>query len=66
MEKLLNKKEVAEMFGITEAGVNKWIRERKIPFIKLPGSNGAVRFNPSSLEQFLKNRTVNSRQKLAS
>lgn len=66
MEKLLTKKEVAEMFGITIAGLDLWMKDGKIPYIKLTGGNkGMVRFRPSSLEQFIKNRTVNSRQKLS-
>jgi excisionase family DNA binding protein len=63
MEKLLKKEEVAEMFGITVQGLNKWIRERKIPYVKLPGGpNGSVRFKPEALQVFVSNRTVSAKQ----
>jgi hypothetical protein len=35
MNKLLRKQEVASILGLTMAGVNKLVVERRIPFIKV-------------------------------
>lgn len=51
MEKLMNKKEVAETFGVTVKAIDKWVCEKKIPYIKL--SRKCVRFAPSEVQSFL-------------
>jgi predicted DNA-binding transcriptional regulator AlpA len=56
MEKLLNKKDVAEAFGVTVKAIDKWVSERRIPYIKI--SAKCVRFRPSAIKKYLDRRTV--------
>ncbi|TDW96417.1 helix-turn-helix transcriptional regulator [Dinghuibacter silviterrae] len=51
MEKLLNKKEIAEVLGVSVKAIDKWVCERRIPFIKL--SQKCVRFVPSQMRMYL-------------
>lgn len=59
MEKLMKKKDVAEAFGVTIKAVDKWVCQRKIPFIKISGK--CVRFRPAVIQHYLEKRTVNPR-----
>jgi hypothetical protein len=56
MEKLLNKAEVAPLFGVTIKAVDKWVSEKKIPYIKI--SSRCVRFRPAAIQRYLITRTV--------
>jgi len=59
MNRLLNKKDLAELLGITEAGVNKMIMERRVPYLKPTGKKGGpVRFDPDAIEAWLKEQTI--------
>ncbi|MBI4490644.1 MAG: helix-turn-helix domain-containing protein [Deltaproteobacteria bacterium] len=53
MEQLLDPETAGKMLGIRTLTVYRWVRERKIPFLKV---GGAVRFRPSALEAWLKER----------
>lgn len=59
MERLLNKKEVAQAFGVTVKAVDKWVCSRQIPFIKLSGK--CVRFRPATIRSYLDKRTVKAK-----
>lgn len=56
MERLLNKKEVAQVFGVTVKAVDKWGSSRQLPFIRL--SRRCVRFRPIEIKHYLDKRTV--------
>ena len=53
IEELLDPESAAKILGIKTITVYKWVSERKIPFLKV---GGALRFRPSSLESWLKDR----------
>jgi hypothetical protein len=56
MEKLMDKKDVARAFGVTVKAVDKWVSEKKIPYIKVTAK--CVRFRPSAIRKYLTVRTV--------
>jgi len=56
MERLLNKKEVAQAFGVSVKAVDKWVCSRQIPFIRVSGK--CVRFRPGVIQDYLTKRTV--------
>ena len=56
MEKLLNKQEVAETFGVTVKAIDKWVCEKKIPYLKL--SQKCVRFIPSEIRSYINHHRV--------
>ncbi len=53
MEELFDPEAAAKVLGIRAITVYKWVAERKIPFLKV---GGALRFRPSALEAWLKDR----------
>ena len=53
MEQLMDPEAAAKVLGIRAVTVYKWVAERKIPFLKV---SGALRFRPSALESWLKDR----------
>ena len=53
MEELLEPEMAAKVLGIKTITVYKWVAERKIPFLKI---GGALRFRPSALEAWLRER----------
>lgn len=46
---LLTTSEVADLFRVTEATVNRWVREQKISAVALPGGKG-YRFRRADVE----------------
>ena len=56
MEELLEPEMAAKVLGIKTITVYKWVAERKIPFLKI---GGALRFRPSALEAWLREREHN-------
>jgi hypothetical protein len=56
MEKLMDKKDVARAFGVTVKAVDKWVSEKKIPYIKI--SAKCVRFRPTAIQGYLNTRTI--------
>lgn len=50
MEKLLNVKECADMLQVTERTIYAYIRDKKIPFIRI---GRVYRFKPSDLAAWL-------------
>jgi excisionase family DNA binding protein len=52
-EELVESEAAAKILGIKTITVYKWVSERKIPFIKV---GGALRFRPSALQAWLRER----------
>lgn len=57
---LLTKTDILEMFGISNSALDKWIKARTIPYIKL--KSGSVRFRQSEIDQFLDSRTIKAKR----
>lgn len=53
MEDLIGAKEAGKALGIEVATVYTWVTRRKIPFVKV---GGALRFRPSALQAWLRDR----------
>jgi excisionase family DNA binding protein len=53
MENLIGPEEASKALGIELATVYTWVTRRKIPFIKV---GGALRFRPSALQEWLRQR----------
>lgn len=49
---LLTVKEAAVVLGVCVRTLRKWIADRTIPFVRLPGGD-LIRFRRSSLERFI-------------
>jgi excisionase family DNA binding protein len=58
METLMDKKKVAEVFGVTVKAIDKWISEKRIPYVKLSGK--CVRFIPSDIKAHLEKHRIKS------
>lgn len=56
LENLIGPEEAAKALGVAVPTVYTWVTRRKIPFVKVGGS---LRFRPSALEAWLKNREHN-------
>jgi excisionase family DNA binding protein len=57
MEKLMDKKELAEVLGVTVKTIDKWVSERRLPFVRITGK--CVRFIPSEIQAyFVKKETL--------
>jgi predicted DNA-binding transcriptional regulator AlpA len=48
MEPLLTKKQIARRYSVTTSCIDKWMRRRKIPFIRL--SSRCVRFDAGACD----------------
>lgn len=62
MNKLLNRKEVAQRLGVSVDTIKRWERDGIITRVKLPG---AVRFRPEWLESFIDKKTIKAQKKIA-
>jgi excisionase family DNA binding protein len=51
MEKLMDKKEMAEALGVTVKTIDKWVSEKRIPFVRITGK--CVRFIWSEVQGYL-------------
>lgn len=60
MNKLLDVKETAALFGVTENSLRGMIRHNLVPFIKL--SPKIIRFDLNELESFIEKRKVKPRR----
>ncbi len=54
-KRLLTIQEVAELTGVSVTTLYKWVSQRKIPHIKM---GRLVKFDPSKLEEWIKQQTV--------
>lgn len=52
-ENLITAKEVAEMLGIHHKTVYEWVRENRIPFVRI---GRCVRFRPHELAEWLRKK----------
>lgn len=58
MAKLLTTAEVAEQLRVTDGTVRKWVAAKRIPYVKL---GSAVRFEQSSIDNWINKRTIKAR-----
>lgn len=58
MAQLIKIQELQTMLSIGRATAYKWVSEKKIPFVKLPG--GDIRFDKEKIEKWLERRTINA------
>jgi excisionase family DNA binding protein len=56
VEKLLDKRALAEVLGVTLKTVDKWVSEKRVPFIRITGK--CVRFVPAAVQAYLESKTV--------
>ena len=56
---LLTARDVAERLGVSAETVLRWVRDGKLPAIKLPG--GAIRVREDEIEAWLKERATPQR-----
>lgn len=53
-QRLITVRELAEILGMTRAGIYKWIKEDRMPKpIRLGGSKGVLRWRAADIEQWL-------------
>jgi excisionase family DNA binding protein len=57
---ILDKKQLAQLLGISERTIERWVIERRIPYVPLPqrGSRSEVRFLKSTILSWLKKTEV--------
>jgi excisionase family DNA binding protein len=53
--KLLDIIQLAEMLNIKKKTIYEWVRQRKIPYIKL---GGLIRFDPEEIEKWVESKKV--------
>ena len=56
MERLLDKRALAEVLGVSVKTIDKWVSERRIPFVRITGK--CVRFLPGAVLTYLEKSTV--------
>ena len=54
--KLLNKKELANLFNVSIPTIDRWVVMKKIPYIKL--ESWLVRFDMAEIKEWLKERST--------
>lgn len=60
---LLNKKAVAELLGVTERTLERWIMEERFPRpIRVAGSSHCLRWRRSTIERYLDKQSRESVQ----
>lgn len=57
MEKLLDKKQVAAILGVSVKAIDKWMADKKITYYTL--SRKCVRFRVSDLEAYIRKHKAN-------
>lgn len=58
MERLMTVREVAEILQIKESTLRQMIQYKKIPYVKLNGKKGAVRFRASDIERWIEHKII--------
>jgi excisionase family DNA binding protein len=56
MERLLDKRALAGVLGVSVKTVDKWVSERRIPFVRITGK--CVRFLPGAVLTYLEKATI--------
>jgi excisionase family DNA binding protein len=59
MTELISVQELAKMIKFTPATIYRWVKDRRIPFVKMPGND--IRFDKQKIENWIENRTVKSK-----
>jgi excisionase family DNA binding protein len=59
MEPLLNKKQVAEILGVTVKAIDKWVSEGKLPYTKI--SRKCLRFRTEDLESYIEDKKISAK-----
>jgi excisionase family DNA binding protein len=57
MDLLMTKREAASFLRVSVRTVERWVCERKVPFVRLPG-RGGIRFRQKALLRWVENRGV--------
>ena len=58
-EALLDTEEAARLLGISPRTVQGWVRQKRIPYVKLSeGRTGLTRFRPADLRAWIEARVV--------
>jgi excisionase family DNA binding protein len=52
---LLKQKEIAELIGVSERTIERWRKDRIMPYKKV---NGRIRFDPTIIEKWLDKKEV--------
>jgi excisionase family DNA binding protein len=52
---MLTKKKVAEKLGVSERTIERWMKDRLIPYSRI---NGLVRFDEKKIDMWLERRSV--------
>lgn len=55
----LSVEELAERLGVSKITVYRWVKDRRIPHVRLPG--GDIRFDQQKVENWLENRTIKAK-----
>lgn len=55
---MLSRREVASKLGVSLSTIDRWIKERKIPYLNL---NGIVRFDSQVVDSWLEKRKVKAK-----
>jgi excisionase family DNA binding protein len=55
---VLSKKEIAEKLGVSESTIERWMKSRKIPYIKL---NGIIRFDEEKINNWIRMKEVKTK-----
>lgn len=56
---MIDKKGVAEMLGVGVRTIDRWMKDRKIPYSDL---NGIIRFDPEKIRMWLSRKEVRAKQ----
>jgi excisionase family DNA binding protein len=59
MTELISVQELAEKTKFNKDTIYKWVKNRRIPYIKMPGND--IRFDAQKIESWIENRTIKSK-----
>ena len=59
MSELISVQELADKIKFNKLTIYRWVKERKIPFVKMPGND--IRFNKEKIENWIEARTINQK-----
>ena len=59
MTELISVQQLSEKINFTPMTIYRWVKARKIPYIKMPGND--IRFDKDKIDKWIENRTVKSK-----
>jgi excisionase family DNA binding protein len=59
MTELISVQELAEKTKFNKDTIYRWVKNRRIPYIKMPGND--IRFDAQKIERWIENRTIKSK-----